>query len=288
MHELQTAYQFYIEKLQTIYDLAEAKAITNNVFEEVLLVKSHQIKILNLALSEEEEANLMDILERLLLHEPIQYILGNAWFYGNKFKVSNNVLIPRSETEELVELVIKKVNEKFENNTDNFKLLDIGTGSGCIAISLKLELTNWQVFALDKSKGALAISKQNAKNLNANVQFIEDDILNIQKTETKQLFDVIVSNPPYILEQEQVLMSKNVLVFEPHEALFVNNNSPLIFYEAIAEYALQYLKTNGFLFFEINQAFGNETVKMLADKGFEELELLKDINQNNRMICCRK
>jgi len=288
MHELQTAYQFYIEKLQAIYDLAEAKAITNNVFEEVLLVKSHQIKILNLALSEEEEANLMDILERLLLHEPIQYILGNAWFYGNKFKVSNNVLIPRSETEELVELVIKKVNEKFENNTDNFKLLDIGTGSGCIAISLKLELTNWQVFALDKSKGALAISKQNAKNLNANVQFIEDDILNIQKTETKQLFDVIVSNPPYILEQEQVLMSKNVLVFEPHEALFVNNNSPLIFYEAIAEYALQYLKTNGFLFFEINQAFGNETVKMLADKGFEELELLKDINQNNRMICCRK
>jgi len=288
MHELQTAYQFYIEKLQAIYDLAEAKAITNNVFEEVLLVKSHQIKILNLALSEEEEANLMDILERLLLHEPIQYILGNAWFYGNKFKVSNNVLIPRSETEELVELVIKKVNEKFENNTDNFKLLDIGTGSGCIAISLKLELTNWQVFALDKSKGALAISKQNAKNLNANVQFIEDDILNIQKTETKQLFDVIVSNPPYILEQEQVLMSKNVLVFEPHEALFVNNNSPLIFYEAIAEYALQYLKTNGFLFFEINQAFGNETVKMLADKGFVELELLKDINQNNRMICCRK
>ena len=288
MHELQTAYQFYIEKLQTIYDLAEAKAITNNVFEEVLLVKSHQIKILNLALSEEEEANLMDILERLLLHEPIQYILGNAWFYGNKFKVSNNVLIPRSETEELVELVIKNVNEKFENNTDNFKLLDIGTGSGCIAISLKLELTNWQVFGLDKSKGALAISKQNAKNLNANVQFIEDDILNIQKTETKQLFDVIVSNPPYILEQEQVLMSKNVLVFEPHEALFVNNNSPLIFYEAIAEYALQYLKTNGFLFFEINQAFGNETVKMLADKGFVELELLKDINQNNRMICCRK
>ncbi|MFZ4796960.1 MAG: peptide chain release factor N(5)-glutamine methyltransferase [Bacteroidia bacterium] len=285
---MQTAYQFYIEKLQTIYDLEEAKAIANNVFEEVLLVKSHQIKILNLALSEEEEANLMDILERLLLHEPIQYILGNAWFYGNKFKVNTDVLIPRSETEELVELVIEKININFENENTSFQLIDIGTGSGCIAISLKLALPNWQVFGLDKSTKAIEIAKQNAKSLNANVQFIDDDILNIQHAETCQLFDVIVSNPPYILEQEQVAMNKNVLAFEPHEALFVNNNSPLIFYEAIANYALQFLKTNGFLFFEINQAFGKETAKMIADKGFEEIELMKDINQNDRMICCRK
>lgn len=285
---MQTAYQFYIEKLQTIYDLAEAKAITNNVFEEVLLVKPHQIKILNLVLSEEEEANLMDILERLLLHEPLQYILGNAWFYGNKFKVTKDVLIPRSETEELVELVIEKINKNFKNEQASFQLIDIGTGSGCIAISLQLALTNWQVFGLDKSKNALAIAKQNSKSLNANVQFIEDDVLNITQAETCQLFDVIVSNPPYILEQEQVSMSKNVLVFEPHEALFVNDQSPLIFYEAIADYALKYLKTNGFLFFEINQAFGNETAKMLADKGFIEIDLLKDINQNDRMICCKK
>lgn len=285
---MQTAYQFYIEKLQTIYDLAEAKAITNNVFEEVLLVKSHQIKILNLALSEEEEANLMDILERLLLHEPIQYILGNAWFYGNKFSVTSDVLIPRSETEELVELVIEKVNKNFKNTSVTFKLLDIGTGSGCIAISLQLALPDWHVFGLDKSKNALAIAKQNAKSLNANVQFIEDDILNITQAATKQFFDIIVSNPPYILEQEQVSMSQNVLSFEPYEALFVNNQSPLIFYEAIANYALKFLKTNGFLFFEINQVFGIETTKMLSNKGFVDIDLLKDINQNDRMICCRK
>ena len=285
---MQSAYQFYLEKLQTIFNLEEAKAIANNVFEEVMLVKPHQIKLLNIDLSEEEETNLMDILERLLTHEPIQYILGNAWFYDNKFSVTPDVLIPRSETEELVELVIGRIKENYKNETTNFQLIDIGTGSGCIAISLKLALPQWQVFGLDKSKNALAIAKQNAKSLNADVQFIEDDILNIIQVETTQFFDVIVSNPPYILEQEQLTMSKNVLNFEPLEALFVANNSPLIFYEAIANYALQYLKKDGFLFFEINQVFGAETLKMLADKGFLEIALLKDINQNDRMIGCRK
>lgn len=285
---MQNAYQFYLEKLQTIYNFEEAKAIANNVFEEVMLVKPHQLKILNIDLSEEEEANLMDILQRLLTHEPIQYILGNAWFYGNKFSVNPDVLIPRSETEELVELVIEKIKENYKNETANFQLIDIGTGSGCIAISLKMALPHWQVFGLDKTKNALAIAKQNAKSLNAYVQFIEDDILNFKRQETTQFFDVIVSNPPYILEQDKHAMSKNVLNFEPHEALFVANNSPLIFYEAIANYALQYLKKDGFLFFEINQVFGAETLKMLADKGFLEIALLKDINQNDRMISCRK
>ena len=285
---MQKAYQFYIEKLQTIYNLEEAIAIANNVFEEVMLVKPHQIKILNIDLSEEEETNLMDILDRLLTHEPIQYILGNAWFYGNKFLVTSDVLIPRSETEELVELVIEKIKNNYKNDSSTFQLIDIGTGSGCIAISLKLALPHWQVFGLDKSKNALAIAKQNAKSLNADVQFVEDDILNIQQRETTQFFDVIVSNPPYILKQEQLTMSKNVFNFEPHEALFVANNSPLIFYEAIANYALQYLKKDGFLFFEINQVFGAETFKMLADKGFVDIALLKDINQNDRMISCRK
>ena len=285
---MQNAYQFYLEKLQTIYNLEEAKAIANNVFEEVMLVKPHQIKILNIDLSEEEETNLMDILERLLTHEPIQYILGSAWFYGNKFSVTPDVLIPRSETEELVDLVIEKIKNNYKNDSSNFQLIDIGTGSGCIAISLKLALPQWQVFGLDKSKNALAIAKQNAKSLNADVQFIEDDILNIIQVETTQFFDVIVSNPPYILEQEQHAMSKNVLNFEPQEALFVANDSPLIFYEVIANYAMQYLKKDGFLFFEINQVFGAETLKMLAVKGFLEIALLKDINQNDRMISCRK
>jgi release factor glutamine methyltransferase len=283
-----TAYQFYLEKLQTIYALDEALAITNQVFEEVLLVKPHQIKILNKPLSDGEEANLMDILNRLLKHEPMQYILGNAWFYGNKFIVTPDTLIPRSETEELVELILNTVANDKDLAGLNPKIIDIGTGSGCIAISLKLNLPYADVWALDKSSAALAIAKQNAKELNAQIQFIEDDILNINQAETVQVFDIIVSNPPYILENEQENMHENVLAFEPHQALFVANNKPLLFYEAIANYAIKYLKLNGYLFFEINQVFGAETLKMFADKGFVDIELLKDINQNDRMISCRR
>jgi release factor glutamine methyltransferase len=283
-----TAYQFYLEKLQTIYALDEAQAITNQVFEEVLLVKPHQIKILNKPLSDGEEANLMDILNRLLKHEPMQYILGNGWFYGNKFIVTPDTLIPRSETEELVELILNTVANDKDLAGLNPKIIDIGTGSGCIAISLKLNLPYADVWALDKSSAALAIAKQNAKELNAQIQFIEDDILNINQAETVQVLDIIVSNPPYILENEQENMHENVLAFEPHQALFVANNQPLLFYEAIANYALKYLKTNGYLFFEINQQYGNQTVNMLQEKGFSDIKLLQDINGNDRMIWARK
>lgn len=285
MQNINLLYQFYIEKLQTIYNIDESKAITNNVFEELLLVKPHQIKILNIDISDEEENNLLTILDRLLSHEPIQYILGKAWFYGNKFLINKHTLIPRSETEELVELVIKTLNH---SNFKTPKILDIGTGSGCIAISLKLAIENSNVFALENSQEALLIAKQNAKELNADINFIEDDILNIANPLTNQLFDVIVSNPPYILQKEKVEMETNVLNFEPHEALFVNNNEPLLFYEDIANYALQYLKPNGFLFFETNQQYGNQTTAMLQDKGFLDIKLLQDINGNDRMICCRK
>jgi release factor glutamine methyltransferase len=283
-----TAYQFYLEKLQTIYALDEALAITNQVFEEVLLVKPHQIKMLNKPLSDGEEANLMDILNRLLKHEPMQYILGNAWFYGNKFIVTPYTLIPRSETEELVELILNTVANNEILTNSNPKIIDIGTGSGCIAITLKLNLPHTHVWALDKSAAALTIAKQNAKELKAEIQFIEDDILNINQAETAQVFDIIVSNPPYILENEQENMHENVLAFEPHQALFVANNKPLLFYEAIANYALKYLKNNGYLFFEINKQFGNQTVNMLQEKGFLNIRLLQDINQNDRMILARK
>lgn len=285
---MNTAYQFYLEKLQTIYALEEAQAITNQVFEEVLLVKPHQIKMLNKPLSDGEEANLMDILNRLLKHEPMQYILGNAWFYGNKFIVTPDTLIPRSETEELVELILNTVAIDEGLASSNPKIIDIGTGSGCIAISLKLNIPQANVWALDKSAAALAIAKQNAKELNAQIQFIEDDILNINQAETAQVFDIIVSNPPYILENEQGNMNENVLSFEPHQALFVANNKPLVFYEAIANYALKYLKANGYLFFEINQQFGNQTTAMLQEKGFLDIKLLQDINGNDRMILARK
>lgn len=281
-----TSYQFYLEKLQTIYDFEEAQAITNQVFEEVLMLKPHQIKMLNTNLSNTDESNLMDILNRLLNHEPMQYVLGKAWFYGNKYIVSPNTLIPRSETEELVALIIDTIQNNLELKLSNPKIIDIGTGTGCIAITLKINLPNSNVFALDKSSEAIKIAKLNAKELNTDVHFIEDDILDIHQTETLQVFDIMVSNPPYILENEKDNMHNNVLDFEPHSALFVANHNPLLFYNAIANYALKYLKKGGYLFFEINQLFGNETVKMLSEKGFSNIQLIKDINQNDRIVWC--
>jgi release factor glutamine methyltransferase len=281
-----TSYQFYLEKLQTIYDFEEAQAITNQVFEEVLMLKPHQIKMLNTNLSNTDESNLMDILNRLLNHEPMQYVLGKAWFYGNKYIVSPNTLIPRSETEELVALIIDTIQNNLELKLSNPKIIDIGTGTGCIAITLKINLPNSNVFALDKSSEAIKIAKLNAKELNTDVHFIEDDILDIHQTETLQVFDIMVSNPPYILENEKDNMHSNVLDFEPHSALFVANHNPLLFYNAIANYAQKYLKKGGYLFFEINQLFGNETVKMLSEKGFSNIQLIKDINQNDRIVWC--
>lgn len=285
---MHTFYQLYIQKLQTIYDFEEALAITNHVFEELLMLKPHQIKMLDKPLSESEEANLMDVLTRLLNHEPMQYVLGKAWFYGNKYSVSPGTLIPRSETEELVELIIDTLKKDAQYKIICPKIIDIGTGSGCIAIAIKINIPNSQVFALDKSAEALAIAKQNAKELNVNVHFIEDDILSINQTETTQYFDVIISNPPYVLENEKKNMDNNVLQFEPHSALFVANNKPLLFYNAIANYAQTYLKSGGYLFFEINQLFGEQMVQMLHEKGFINIQLCKDINNNHRMVWCVK
>jgi release factor glutamine methyltransferase len=198
------------------------------------------------------------------------------------------VLIPRGETEELVDLVLKKTNESQSLSNKNLQVIDIGTGSGCIAISLKLTKPNWKVFALDYSKNALAVARQNASELNANITWIEDNILNINNNETKQHFDVIISNPPYIKSEEKANMDKNVLAFEPAFALFVNDHQPLVFYEAIANFALEYLNPGGFLFFEINQHFGNEVTSLLNSKSFINIKLHKDINSNDRMISCLK
>lgn len=218
------------------------------------------------------------IIKRLKNEEPIQYILGKTEFYGLPFIVNKNVLIPRPETEELVSWVI----EEIKNKNDIKNLLDIGTGSGCIPISIKKNITNLDVYALDISSEAIKIAKQNSKQNNVNISFIEDDILQIKKL--KQKFDVIVSNPPYIRELEKKEIKNNVLNNEPHLALFVSNENPLIFYEKIADLAKNNLNQNGMLFFEINQYLGKETVKMLKEKGFKNIELRKDLFGNDRMI----
>lgn len=281
---LQDYYNQYQLKLQKLYEPGEAQSITNWVFEEVLLIKPHQVKLLNKYLTEGEENILEAVLARLLSAEPVQYIFGYAWFYGYQFKVTPKVLIPRNETEELVELVINTL----QNTNTPLRVMDIGTGSGCIAISLQLALPHLKVLAIDKSAEALALAAKNASELGANVAFSVDDILEPSEALKSELFDAIISNPPYILLDELHEMENNVTHFEPHEALFVTDKNPLQFYIAIADYAKRCLKELGYLFFEIHQDYGLQTAEMLQGKGFAEVRVVKDLNGNDRMIICQK
>lgn len=223
----------------------------------------------------------LQVLHRLKTGEPLQYVIGDTVFYGLTFKVSSAVLIPRPETEELVDWIIQRCTSDQFTPPGNGSILDIGTGSGCIAISLKKHLPNFSVSAIDVSKSALAVARGNALLNDAEVNFIHADILDYKSTEK---YDVIVSNPPYITRQEQQAMHKNVLENEPHLALFVSDERPLIFYEAIAEFALGNLNENGLLCFEINEHLGKQTVEMLVDKSFVNITLRKDMQGKDRMI----
>jgi len=258
-----------------------------NSFYYLLLTHYLKLKRVDIALEpnqliqEETFDRLLLDLEKLSQEIPIQYIIGNTEFYGLPFKVNKNVLIPRPETEELVSWILNEIKDK-RQKTEDFTILDIGTGSGCIAIALAKNLPNTKVFALDVSKEALTIAKQNAVLNKADVQFIQQDILT--STHLSQQFDIIVSNPPYVRELEKEEINKNVLENEPHLALFVDNNNPLLFYDKITDLAKKYLKPNGQLFFEINQYLGKETFELLKNKGFKNIELQKDIFKNDRMI----
>ncbi|QVY65709.1 peptide chain release factor N(5)-glutamine methyltransferase [Polaribacter sp. Q13] len=226
---------------------------------------------------------LKSITKRLQKEEPIQYILGETEFYGLPFLVDKNTLIPRPETEELVEWIINEIQElKIKNQDKKLKILDIGTGSGCIPISLAKNLNNVSISAIDISKKALKVATQNAILNKVNITFLEIDILKAK--ELPQQYDVIISNPPYVRELEKVEINNNVLQNEPHLALFVADENPLIFYKKIADLAKQHLTKNGLLFFEINQYLGKGTVEMLHEKGFQNIALKKDLFGNDRMI----
>lgn len=232
-------------------------------------------------LSDEQTHLISDIMEKLKSKEPIQYIIGVCDFYNLQFDVNKEVLIPRPETEELVEWIIND-----NKNNQSISILDIGTGSGCIAVALAHNLPLASVSAWDISNGALEVAKQNASNNKANVQFELKDILITDESETK--YNVIVSNPPYIAEIEKNEMLENVLDYEPHLALFVPNNNPLLFYNQIARFASNSLVSGGKLYFEINRSHGDEIVGMLREKGFINVEVRKDIDGNNRMIRAEK
>ena len=234
----------------------------------------------NLVVSKDNEEPLFYALSQLKQERPIQYILGKAHFCELEFRVDEDVLIPRPETEELVYWIINEIGT--QNSLEEIKILDIGTGSGCIAISLAKNLPNAKVYALDISKKALQVAEQNAMANEVDIVFLEADFLSIEGFKDK--FDVIVSNPPYVRELEKLEMKNNVVEHEPGLALFVSDQDPLVFYKKITRFALSHLEKSGVLFFEINQYLGEEMKQLLEAENFSEIELRKDMFGNDRML----
>jgi release factor glutamine methyltransferase len=284
----------FFNSLKNIQDEQEIES-----FFFILTEYLHNLKRVDVALnpnfeiSDAEVEKWNAILLDLLQEKPIQYITGEAWFYGLHFEVNENTLIPRPETEELVEFILKETSN-FQLPASSLNILDIGTGSGCIPISLKANLPQANVSAIDVSQKALEVAKRNAELNKVEINFIEANILEVEDlsqlpspiTHHPSSFNIIVSNPPYVRNLEKQEIKKNVLDYEPHLALFVEDTDALLFYRKIAQLALKNLTPNGLLFFEINQYLGKETVELLQNLGFKNIELKKDIYGNNRMIKC--
>lgn len=271
----------FIQALTSLYGEGEAES-----FFYLILEEKQKLKRIDLALhpdlffSEEEIAVWNSILEQLKLEIPIQYLLGKTSFYGLDFEVNENVLIPRPETEELVDWIVSNVLKN--GRSKSIKILDIGTGSGCIAISLAKNLPNAEVFAIDVSEKALATAQKNAERNEVEITFLSQNIL--ETLDLGQEFDIIVSNPPYVRNLEKLEIKKNVLDNEPHLALFVEDDDALIFYRKIAELAQKNLTVSGQLYFEINQYLGKEMISLLEGMNFKNIELRKDIYGNDRMM----
>ena len=264
------------EVLTGCYPTGEITALTRIIATELLGVSQMAFYLKDdITLTAEQETLLDNAIERLKKQEPIQYILGYSVFCGLRFKVTPATLIPRPETSELVEWIASEA-------AGRESILDIGTGSGCIAVSLAHKMPQSKVTAWDISNDALAVAAENSKANGCVVTFEQVDILAYEPT--GEQFDIIVSNPPYIKENEKEAMHANVLDWEPHTALFVPNNDPLLFYRTIAEKGLTLLKPGGSLYFEINRAHGKDTVDMLAALGYTSIELRKDFADNDRMI----
>ena len=273
----------FIETLQEIYPHSEARNITRWVWECIADVTPSKLLVKH---NESIPAALIDkllgTLEQLKTKRPVQYVLEEAWFYGLHFRVNESVLIPRPETEELVEWVVK--DQKVERK-ENGVFLDIGTGSGCIAISIKHQLPMATVTAIDISEAALAIATENAHTHSCDVELKKTNALDPAEMNALGMYDVIISNPPYIAQKESAEMHENVLKYEPAMALFVPNEDPLLFYREIAAFAKSHLRENGKIYFEINENLGEATVALLKEMGFE-VTLRKDAQGKDRMLAC--
>lgn len=288
MKTIKDVFAVFKQEVAGLYAMQEIETITLMVLTEITNSSKASIKAFpekELSITQLEQA--ADILTQLQTGKPLQYILGYTEFYGLKFLVNPAVLIPRPETEELVQWAIDSVADS-DWPTTNLNILDIGTGSGCIAISLKKNLPGSNVSAIDISPEALNTAKENARLNEADINFIEADILNINSEIGGQKFRIIISNPPYVTLDDKKQMHTNVTDFEPHTALFVPENDPLIFYKAIADFAAKSLQQGGLLFLEINESYGPETVELLESKGFKNVALRKDMSDRHRMVKATK
>ena len=286
---------YFNETLKTIYPITEIDSFFFLLLEEYLGFRRVDIVLKSDFKINQKTLNLLQSATKQLEQEvPLQYIIGKTEFYGLPFVVNKHVLIPRPETEELVAWVVSEssrfktfnTSTKQTTETKQLKILDIGTGSGCIPISLKKQLPFAKISAIDISKEALTVAKKNAVLNNVDIHFILQDIL--KTVALDQHYDIIISNPPYVRELEKKELKNNVLKNEPHVALFVENDNPLIFYAKIAELAKKYLNKNGLLFFEINQYLGTETIDLVNKKGLKNIQLKKDMFGNDRIIVASK
>ncbi len=283
---IQQAYLQLLQQLSTLYDNRESGNIADLVIEKITaLRKIDRIVYKDTIISPEEQNLLSKITSELLQHKPVQYAIGEAWFMGMKLLVNEQVLIPRPETEELANWIIQDIKT---NKKKEVSVLDIGTGSGCIPMSIKQLLPYTYVTAIDISEGALQVAKINSVNLNVLIDFLLLDILDENTWKQLGHFDIIVSNPPYIRNSEGLTMRKNVMDYEPHLALFVEDNDPLLFYKKIATFAKTHLQQTGKIYVEINEEFAQEVISIFQQNSFFNIELRKDMQGKDRMVCAKR
>ena len=285
---MQQSLQYIREQLQGYYPDSEIRSLSYRIIESVCQVdKQTLLRSKDKQLSAKDLAQIRKITEELKKYRPLQYILGETEFYGLPFHVNGHVLIPRPETEELVEWILREVRNTVHDA--KYKILDVGTGSGCIAIALAKHLPGAEVYALDISEKALAVAEENARLNKADIRFFQYDVLSPLAEQdvpfsTAPFFDIIVSNPPYVTPSEKQAMMPNVLVYEPYQALFTPENQPLLFYERIADFGQAFLQSGGRIFFETNALFGEAVAELLRQKGYEKVVVRQDMSGKDRMV----
>lgn len=286
-NNLKSVFDFFAEELQTLYTFSEIQQLFKIVTEEYTRIRvDNGKKTEDERITESEMLHYFNAVKQLKKNIPIQYIVGYTIFYGLKINLTPHVLIPRPETEELVELIISELNNSSDKKQLN--VLDIGTGSGCISLALKNKLNTINVSGMDYSAEALKVAAANAAFNNIHVNFFKGDILNPDKQMLNKKWDVIVSNPPYVTHDEKNQMAANVLEHEPHLALFVPDTNPLLFYSKIIEYSSFCLNASGYLFFEINKLMGDKVKNELINSGYSNVQLIKDMSGNFRFVWGKK